>query len=79
MDAIWKAMRGRSFDSLRHAVYNAVAEGYPMSAMLLQLHNDVLYKQGLSDIDKALICEKIAHVSYFYHFSLPVSDDFFDV
>lgn len=61
---MWKAMRGRSFDALRLAVSDAVAEGYPMSAMLFQLHNDVLYKQGLPDIEKALICEKIAHVSH---------------
>lgn len=63
MDAMWRAMRGRSFDALRLAVSDAVAEGYPMSAMLAQLHSDVLYKQGLPDIEKALICEKIAHVS----------------
>mmetsp|Transcript_24523 Transcript_24523/g.23535 ORF Transcript_24523/g.23535 Transcript_24523/m.23535 type:complete len:363 (+) Transcript_24523:96-1184(+) len=61
MDAIWRAMRGRSFDGLRLAVSDAVAEGYPMSAMLSQLHDDVLHKQGLVDIEKALICEKIAN------------------
>lgn len=62
MDAIWTAMRGKSFDKLRLAVTDAVAEGYPMSAMLVQLHNDVIYKQGLSDLDKAVICDKIANV-----------------
>ena len=63
---MWRAMRGKSFDALRLAVSDAVAEGYPMSAMLQQLHSDVLYKQGLPDIEKALICEKIAHVSRFF-------------
>ena len=63
MDAMWKAMRGRSFDALRLTVSDAVAEGYPMSAVLSQLHSDVLYKQGLSDLEKALICTKIASVS----------------
>jgi replication factor C subunit 2/4 len=63
MDKIWQAMRGSSFDTLRAAVSDAVAEGYPMSAMLTQLHDDVLQKSGLPDLDKALICEKIAQVS----------------
>lgn len=64
MDAMWKAMRGRSFDALRLTVSDAVAEGYPMSAVLSQLHSDVIYKQGLSDLEKALICAKIASVSF---------------
>lgn len=62
MDSIWKAMRGRSFDALRLAVNDAVAEGYPMSAMLSQLHDDVVFKQGLTDLEKSAICEKIAQV-----------------
>ena len=62
MDSIWNAMRGTSFDNLRSAVNDAVAEGYPMSAMLSQLHDDVVFKSGLSDVDKALVCEKIAQV-----------------
>jgi hypothetical protein len=62
MDAMWRAMRGKSFDALRLAVSDAVAEGYPMSAMLFQLHDDVVNKQGLPDIEKALICGKIANV-----------------
>ena len=62
MDTIWKAMRGRSFDALRLAVNDAVAEGYPMSAMLSQLHDDVVFKQGLADLEKSAICEKIAQV-----------------
>jgi hypothetical protein len=61
---MWKAMRGRSFDALRLTVSDAVAEGYPMSAVLSQLHSDVIYKQGLSDLEKALICAKIASVSF---------------
>lgn len=56
-------MRGRSFDALRLTVSDAVAEGYPMSAVLSQLHSDVIYKQGLSDLEKALICAKVASVS----------------
>ena len=58
-------MRGRSFDALRLAVNDAVAEGYPMSAMLSQLHDDVVFKQGLSDLEKSAICEKIAQVYSF--------------
>lgn len=62
MDTIWKALRGHSFDVLRVAVNDAVAEGYPMSAMLSQLHDDVVFKHNLSDLEKAVICEKIAQV-----------------
>jgi hypothetical protein len=47
-------------------VSDAVSEGYPMSAMLSQLHDDVLQKSGLPDVDKALICEKIAQVCITY-------------
>lgn len=63
MDAMWRAMRGRSFDALAATVADAVAEGYPMSAVLSQLMTDVIHKQGLKSLEKALICEKIAHVS----------------
>lgn len=61
---MWKAMRGRNFDALRLTVSDAVAEGYPMSAVLSQLHCDAIYKQGLSDLEKALVCAKIALVSF---------------
>jgi hypothetical protein len=60
---MWQAMRGKSFDSLRLRVSEAVAEGYPMSAVLSQLQSDVIYKQGLTNTEKALFCEKIANVS----------------
>lgn len=63
MNAMWQAMRGKSFDALRLRVSEAVAEGYPMSAVLSQLLTDVIYKQGLSNTEKALFCEKIANVS----------------
>ena len=72
MDAMWRAMRGRSFDALAATVSDAVAEGYPMSAVLSQLMTDVIHKQGLKSLEKALICEKIAHVSIYSpaHFTL---------
>lgn len=63
MNAMWQAMRGRSFDALRLRVSEAVAEGYPMSAVLSQLQSDVIYRQGLTNTEKALFCEKIANVS----------------
>jgi hypothetical protein len=64
MNAMWQAMRGKSFDALRLRVSEAVAEGYPMSAVLSQLQSDVIYKQGLTNTEKALFCEKIANVSF---------------
>jgi hypothetical protein len=64
MNAMWQAMRGKSFDAVRLRVSEAVAEGYPMSAVLSQLQSDVIYRQGLTNTEKALFCEKIANVSF---------------
>ena len=37
-----------------------------MSALLSQLHDDVVQRPSLTDIDKAIICEKIANVSFYF-------------
>lgn len=55
-------MSSGSFDEMQHEVSEIVYLGFPMSAMLAQLHDDAIKKKDLSDVDKALICERIAEV-----------------
>lgn len=63
MDKLWQVMSGNLFDALHNAVTNMMYEGYPLSSILSQLHDELISKPNLSDLDKALICEKIAEVS----------------
>jgi replication factor C subunit 2/4 len=65
MDALWSVLlqsRTTRFDTLQAAVSELVYQGYPMGSILQQLLEYVV--QGLpsqmSDLDKALIAEKIA-------------------
>eukprot|EP01034_Spumella_vulgaris_P036548 gene36548-45069_t len=60
MTALWVKMAGNSFDAMKAEVTEIVYQGFPMSAILSQLHDDCIHKAELSDLDKALICEKIA-------------------
>ena len=64
LSKLWVVMSGRSFDALHSAVTDIMYEGYALAAILSQLHDDLIGKptSQLSDIDKALICEKIAEV-----------------
>ena len=41
---------------------NMIQEGYPMNAIMSSIHETVVTKASFSDVDKALICEKIAQV-----------------
>ena len=52
-------MGGSRFDTMQRAVERVINEGYPMSALLSQLHDDTLKRGNLSDTNKALICEKV--------------------
>ena len=61
MDKLWETMGGISFDKMKNAVSELVNSGYSMSSVLFQLHDDVVKHKVISDLDKALICEKLAH------------------
>lgn len=63
MNNLWSKMASGSFDEMQHEVSEIVYLGFPMSAMLAQLHDDAIKKKELTDVDKALICERIAEVS----------------
>lgn len=55
-------LAGASFDAVKKQASDIVAEGYDMSELLCRIHDDVVSLQAFSDLDKALICEKIAQV-----------------
>lgn len=52
----------KKFDVVRAAVDDIISEGYPLAAILNQLHDDTVSRAEISDVDKALICEKLAQV-----------------
>lgn len=60
MSKLWTAMCGHSFEAVRQAVEDIIAEGFPMSALLLQLVDDTVRRASLSDLAKSAICEKAA-------------------
>ena len=60
MDRLWQSMRANQFDVLKNTVTDIVFEGYPMNSILAQMHDDLIGKSDIPDVDKALICTKIA-------------------
>jgi replication factor C subunit 2/4 len=64
LEKLWKSMASNTFDVLRGTVADIMYEGYALAAILSQLHDAVVGKPTaqLADVDKALICEKIAEV-----------------
>ena len=55
-------MKKGLFEGVKTSVERLMYQGYPLSGILNQLHDDVIEKSDLTDIDKALICEKIGEV-----------------
>jgi replication factor C subunit 2/4 len=62
MAQLWTAAAGFSFEALQVVVQDIVYQGFPMGSILSQLYDDLIDKEGISDLSKALICEKIAEV-----------------
>lgn len=60
MDTLWNAMQGYAFDAMRDAVQDIVYQGFPMATILSQLFDELMTKSAISDINKALISEKLA-------------------
>ena len=58
----WQAVSGVSFDAMRLCVEELGMQSYPVSALLSRIHDRVVDNKVLSDVNKALICEKIAKV-----------------
>lgn len=59
---LWTAINTGMFDVLAKCTKNMILEGFPMSAILPRLHDDVVVHKSLKDVDKAMICEKLAQV-----------------
>lgn len=53
----------KTFNTVKSCVTDITLEGYAMGDLLLNIHDTVVNHAELSDIAKALICEKIAEVS----------------
>jgi replication factor C subunit 2/4 len=76
--ALWQGMRSGQFSNMQAAVQDIIAEGFALSNVLSQLHDHVVTSTvdavpvegsasegsalGLTDLDKALISEKLAAV-----------------
>ena len=52
----------KTFNAVKACVSDITLEGYPMGDLLMKMHDAVVQHADLSDIAKALICEKIAEV-----------------
>ena len=47
---------------MRASAAQIISEGFPLSDLLCRLHDEVIQRSDLTDLDKALICDKIAQV-----------------
>ena len=56
-------VRGHSYEAMRLYVEEIVHQSYPISSILAKLHHEIVTSQDVKDVNKALICEKIAKVS----------------
>lgn len=71
VESLWQVMGSNRFDALKSIVGDITAEGYPILALLTQLHEQAIARPSLTDVDKAFICEKIAQVLLIMTQSLP--------
>ena len=63
MERMWEAVsKNTQFDAIDHVVRDVVAEGFSLGAIIVQLHDMIVANDAVSDINKALISEKIAQV-----------------
>ena len=60
MSKLWESLLSNRFDKMKSTVNDIVSEGYPMLTLLSQFHDEIIRKETLTDLDKALICEKIS-------------------
>lgn len=65
MNDLWASMKKGLFDGVKIAVERLLSQGYPLLGVLSQMHDDTISKTDLSDVDKALICEKLGEVFNF--------------
>ena len=68
MDDLWLKMSQKPgrYDVMKGAVDTIIALGYPLSSVIMHIHDVVISHTTLSDVDKAVICEKLAQVCIGY-------------
>ena len=52
----------KNFDVVKSHVTDLALEGYAVGDLLMKIHDVVVCRKDLTDLAKALICEKIAEV-----------------
>lgn len=62
MTDLWISMKKGRFDGVKASVEMLLSQGYPLMGVLNQIHDDLINRDDLSDVDKALICEKLGEV-----------------
>ena len=62
LEKLWQTMTNGLVDPLRKVVVEIIAQGYPIVALLTQLHDQIIANTRLTDVDKSLLSEKIAIV-----------------
>lgn len=67
MNKYWSVIRGKSYEAMRLYVEEVVHHSYPINSILSRLHDEILRNDEIKDVNKALICEKIAKVLYIYN------------
>ena len=66
LSPLWGSLlAGSPFDVMKKHVADIVAEGYDMSELLCNVHDLTIKETSFSDLDKGLICEKIAQVGIY--------------
>jgi hypothetical protein len=66
MDRIWDCASASSrFDVIELTVRDICMEGIPLGQILVQLHEKCVASESVSDLNKAMISEKIAQVPVF--------------
>jgi hypothetical protein len=61
---LWTSVSTRNsrFDAIEQTAKDVSLDGYPLAAIIVQLHEIVVGNGSVTDLNKALICEKIAQV-----------------
>lgn len=67
IEVLWSGIRGNSFDGMRATVEGIIMEGHPLAGVLMMLHDRTVSCAELTDVDKAMICEKISQVGLSFH------------
>lgn len=63
MTKLLEVVFGNAYEAMRQYVEEIIYTGFPINSILSALHDAIVNNQNVSDLKKALICEKIAKVN----------------